>query len=106
MRIVTVFVFRSSRDALPDPWIRALGIREQCLDSRRRAGRCGSGETVHIVCQDRRPEQHDFVAAAYQYEPDGARQTLFERTTSYTGRAILHRPRLDLLPVYVRPPRA
>jgi glycosyltransferase involved in cell wall biosynthesis len=59
---------------------------------------------MHIVCQDRRPEQHDFVAAAYQYEPDGTRQTLFERTTSYTGRAILHRPRLDLLPVYVRPP--
>jgi len=27
---------------------------------------------------------------------------LFERTTSYTGRAILHRPQLDLLPVYVR----
>jgi glycosyltransferase involved in cell wall biosynthesis len=65
---------------------------------------CRSGETVHIVCQDHRPEQHDFVAAAYQYEPDGARQTLFERTPSYTGRAILHRPRLDLLPVYVRPP--
>ncbi len=64
---------------------------------------CRSGETVHIVCQDRRPEQHDFVAAAYQYEPDGTRQILFERTTSYTGRAILHRPQLDLLPVYVRP---
>ena len=47
---------------------------------------------MHIVCQDRRPEQHDFVAAAYQYEPDGTRQMLFERTTSYTGRAILHRP--------------
>ncbi len=58
---------------------------------------------MHIVCQDRRPEQHDFVAAAYQYEPDGTRQILFERTTSYTGRAILHRPQLDLLPVYVRP---
>jgi glycosyltransferase involved in cell wall biosynthesis len=64
---------------------------------------CRSGETVHVVCQDHRPEQHDFVAAAYQYEPDGARQTLFERTTSYKGRAILHRPRLELLPVYVRP---
>jgi glycosyltransferase involved in cell wall biosynthesis len=64
---------------------------------------CRSGETVHIVCQDRRPEQHDFVAAAYQYGPDGTRQMLFERTTSYTGRAILHRPQLDLLPVYLRP---
>lgn len=64
---------------------------------------CRSGETVHIVCQDRRPEEHDFVAAAYHYETDGTRQILFERTTSYTGRAILHRPQLDLLPVYVRP---
>lgn len=64
---------------------------------------CRSGETVHIVCQDPRPEQHDFVAAAYQYEPDGTRQMLFERMTPYTGRAILHRPQLNLLPVYVRP---
>ncbi|MEJ2375733.1 MAG: glycosyltransferase [Pseudolabrys sp.] len=64
---------------------------------------CRSGETVHIVCQDRRPEQHDFVAAAYQYETDGTRQTLFEKTTPYAGRAILHRPQLNLLPVYVRP---
>jgi hypothetical protein len=64
---------------------------------------CRSGETVHIVCQDRRPEQQDFVAAAYLYEPDGTRQMLFERTTPYTGRAILHRAQLNLLPVYVRP---
>ena len=55
------------------------------------------------MADDRRPEQHDFVAAAYQYEPDGARQMLFERTTPYAGRAILHRPQLNLLPVYVRP---
>jgi len=64
---------------------------------------CRSGEAVHIVCQDPRPEQHDFVAAAYQYELDGTRKMLFERTTHYTGRAILHRPNLNLLPVYVRP---
>lgn len=65
---------------------------------------CRNGETVHVVCQDQRPEQYDFAAAAYRYEPDGSRLTLFERATSYPGRAILHRPRLDLLPVYVRPP--
>ena len=64
---------------------------------------CRSGETVHIVCQDDRPEQHDFVAAAYQYESNGTRQMLFERATPYAGRAILHQPQLDLLPVYVRP---
>lgn len=91
------------RDALPDSRIRALGLGEQCLDRAVVEALCRIGQTVHVVCQEQRPERHDFVAAAYQYEPDGKRETLFERKTSYAGRAILHRPRLDLLPVYVRP---
>lgn len=64
---------------------------------------CQNGETIHLVCQDRRPEQYDFIAAAYTY--DGAeRETLFERDVPYDGKCILHRPVLELLPVYVRPP--
>ncbi len=69
----------------------------------RAARRCTSSARIDDRSKDRRPEQHDFVAAAYQYGPDGTRQMLFERTTLYTGRAILHRPQLDLLPVYLRP---
>lgn len=60
------------------------------------------GETVHLVCQENRPEDHDFVAAAYLYEPDGTVARLFEREVAYPGRCVLHRPRLgDTLPVYV-----
>lgn len=60
------------------------------------------GETVHLVCQENHPEDHDFIAAAYLYEPDGSVVSLFEREVAYPGRCVLHRPRLgDILPVYV-----
>lgn len=61
-----------------------------------------AGETVHLVCQENHPEDHDFVAAAYAYEPDGAVETLLQRAVAYPGRCVLHQPRLgDTLPVYV-----
>ncbi len=60
------------------------------------------GETVHLVCQENHPEDHDFVAAAYLYEPDGRVSARFEREVAYPGRCVLHKPRLgDSLPVYV-----
>ncbi len=63
---------------------------------------CRQGEGVHLVCQENHPEDYDFIAAVYAYEPDGQRITLFERDTSYQGRCVLHKPRLgDTLPVYV-----
>jgi glycosyltransferase involved in cell wall biosynthesis len=63
---------------------------------------CREGESVHLVCQENHPEAHDFIAAAYTYEPDGTRTLLLERDTSYKGRCVLHKPRLgDTLPVYV-----
>ncbi len=63
---------------------------------------CREGEGVHLVCQENHPEDYDFIAAVYAYEPDGQRITLFERDTSYQGRCVLHKPRLgDTLPVYV-----
>ncbi len=65
---------------------------------------CRSGETVHLVCQDRRPEGYDFVAEAYEYDPQGRPTLLLNRPTPYEGRCILHRTQLDVLPVYVQPP--
>lgn len=65
---------------------------------------CRNGHTVHLTCQDRRPEQYPFVAAAYEYAPDGEPTLIFERSVDTRGKCILHRPRLDILPVYVQPP--
>ncbi len=63
---------------------------------------CQDGKTVHLVCQEYHPQIHDFIAAAYAYEPDGMVTTIVERDTPYRGRCIMHKPRLgDTLPVYV-----
>lgn len=63
---------------------------------------CRAGHDVHLVCQEYRPHDHDFIAAAYAYEPDGSVATLVERETSYSGSCVMHKPRLgDTLPVYV-----
>ena len=63
------------------------------------------GHTVHAVCQESRPEQYDFVARAIAYDADGQPTTLFERETDYPGAVTVHRPELEVLPVFV-PPRA
>lgn len=63
---------------------------------------CRAGHDVQLVCQEYRPQDHDFIAAAYAYEPDGSVTTLVERETPYAGRCVMHKPRLgDTLPVYV-----
>ena len=64
---------------------------------------CENGETVHLLAQERTPEQYPFVSTAYTYAPDGTRTTRLERTAETPGACILHRPELDVLPTYVRP---
>ncbi len=66
-------------------------------------GLCEIGETVHLVCQENRPEQFDFVAAAYTYDRSGEATQFLQREVPYEGRCIIHRPTLDILPTYVRP---
>ncbi len=66
-------------------------------------GMVDNGESIHLICQENRPEQYDFITAAYRYSPDGTPERLFERTIERPGRCTVHRPDLDLIPTYVRP---
>ncbi len=66
---------------------------------------CQNGHTIHVVCQETDPAILDFVTAAYVYDADSQPELLFERQVDYPGGCVLHRPTLDLLPVYVRPPK-
>lgn len=65
---------------------------------------CYKGHDVHLVCQESKPAALDFVAEAFAYDADGTPEQLFSRGTSYRGRCTLHRPSVDVLPTYVRPP--
>src|SRR5690606_4940172 len=65
-------------------------------------GLCELGETVHLVCQENRPEQFDFIAEAHAYDPSGEPTLLFRRNVPFRGRCIMHRPLLEILPTYVR----
>jgi glycosyltransferase involved in cell wall biosynthesis len=63
---------------------------------------CRSGETVHLLCQENHPQLYDFIAEVYIYHEDGSIETLLQRETPYTGRCIMHKPKLEkTLPVYV-----
>ena len=64
---------------------------------------CHLGHTVHVVCQESRPERYDFVSEAVTYDAAGTPERLFSRETPYPGRCIVHRPTLAVLPTYVRP---
>jgi glycosyltransferase involved in cell wall biosynthesis len=66
---------------------------------------CGTGATVHLVCQDREPERFGFVAEAWVYDQDGRPERRFNRPVPGPGRCIVHKPALDLLPTYIRPDR-
>lgn len=66
-------------------------------------GMVETGETIHLICQEHRPEQLDFVSEAWTYDPDGRPNLLFRRSIDRPGRCIVHRPVLELLPTYVRP---
>lgn len=60
------------------------------------------GEVVHLVCQEYRPEDFDFISEAWLYRPGRAAEPLFQREVEYAGRCIMHKPELgDTLPVYV-----
>jgi len=63
---------------------------------------CRAGNDVHLVCQERRPEQFEFVARAIRYDGQARATTLFRRDVPYPGACTLHRPDLGgILPVYV-----
>jgi glycosyltransferase involved in cell wall biosynthesis len=65
-----------------------------------------TGHTVHLICQERAPEDLDYVSEARLYRgAHGEPETLFSRETGYDGACVLHRPELERLPVFVRPPR-
>ena len=66
-------------------------------------GMVDNGEHIHLICQENRPEQFDFVSAAYRYDPSGRPERLFEREIIRPGRCIVHRPSVGVLPTYVRP---
>ena len=65
-----------------------------------------TGHTVHLICQDSAPEELGFISEARTYPgAHGEPATLFSRETGYDGACVLHRPELERLPVFVRPPR-
>lgn len=60
-----------------------------------------TGHEVHLLCQDSRPFDYDFVDSALTAGPDGVR-LIEERRTGYPGGCAVYRPEIgDLLPVYV-----
>ena len=60
-----------------------------------------TGHEVHLLCQDSRPFDYDFVDSAYTASGNGVR-LLEERKTGYPGGCAVYRPQIgDLLPVYV-----
>ena len=62
---------------------------------------CENGEIVHLVCQENRPENYDFIAECHHYSDDSTKITL-KRSVPYSGKCIMHKPLLGkTLPVYV-----
>lgn len=66
---------------------------------------CNNGETVHLMCQEPYPDRYDFVTELLVYDADGTPEPRFQRDSGRPGRCIVHKPRLDVLPTYVRPDR-
>jgi glycosyltransferase involved in cell wall biosynthesis len=67
------------------------------------AALCEQGVTVHLCCQERRPEAFDFIREVIDYDEDGRPQASLTSNHAERGGCILHRPSLDVLPTYVRP---
>ena len=61
------------------------------------------GHAVHAVCQESAPDRYDFVTKAVAYDAGGAADVLFERESPYAGSVVVHRPALEVLPVFVPP---
>jgi glycosyltransferase involved in cell wall biosynthesis len=66
---------------------------------------CNNGETVHLMCQEVHAERYDFVTEFVVYDDEGQPEQRFRRDTTRPGRCIIHKPRLNVLPTYVRPDR-
>jgi glycosyltransferase involved in cell wall biosynthesis len=64
---------------------------------------CNNGETVHLMCQESRPERFAFVSELIVYDEKGRPERRFERPATGPGRCVVHRPTLRTLPTYVRP---
>lgn len=63
---------------------------------------CRAGNDVHLLCQEPRPEQFDFIARAIRYDRHARPTVLFQRDVPYRGACTLHRPELGgILPVWV-----
>ena len=59
------------------------------------------GHDVHLVCQEPRPLDYDFVGEHATADETGV-QTLGRQETPYEGRCVVYNPKIgDLLPVYV-----
>ena len=64
----------------------------------------GLGHEVHLLCQDRHPEEHAFVDAVADWESGSLEVRELERREAKVsgGRCVVYRPDIaDLLPVYV-----
>src|SRR5512136_410301 len=63
---------------------------------------CQVGETVHVMCQEPHPERFDYISRAVRYDELLRPHVMVDRTTSYPGKCVLHKPTLGgVLPVYV-----
>lgn len=60
------------------------------------------GHEVHLLCQEPKPFEHDFVGEWSVLSEETGIETREKRQTPYSGLCVLHRPDIgDLLPVYV-----
>jgi glycosyltransferase involved in cell wall biosynthesis len=63
---------------------------------------CMQGIDVHLICQEPHPDRYDCIAGYHRHERDGSVVTVFERSTPYPGKCVMHKPVLgDTLPVFV-----
>ena len=66
---------------------------------------CDNGESVHLMCQEADPERYDFINELWVYDDAGQPELRFQRDSRRAGRCVMHRPKLNVLPTYVRPDR-
>lgn len=60
-----------------------------------------NGHELHLLCQDARPLEYDFVGSTLTADKEGVRLA-GQRETGYPGSCAVYRPEIgDLLPVYV-----
>ncbi|MHB8877505.1 MAG: glycosyltransferase [Myxococcaceae bacterium] len=59
------------------------------------------GHTVHLFCQERHPENLEFIGESIVYDLQGEPRVTYTAATAGPGRCVLHRPEIgDLLPVF------